>query len=466
MARILRCREQALIGKTPEEVFDPDSAAIIKEMDDRTFNGQKVNEIRSLKIYDREFVFNTIQVPMEIKEGKVVSISGIVRNITDIINAQDEKLKLEAQLRQSQKLESIGTFSGGIAHDFNNLLYVISGNAELLLKDAPPESRERLNYILNASQRGSDLVKQLLTFSRKSESNLQTLYLNDEIRRIHKMLERIIPKMIEIRLDLADDLYTVDADPGQIEQVLMNLSLNARDAMSDTGKLIIRTENGIYNNERSVILKVSDTGHGIDPKILEKIFDPFFTTKEIGKGSGLGLSVIYGIIKAHNGDIFCDSVAGSGTTFTIYLPAAKGLEIFKPEKIEKTHPLKGNETILIVDDDETVLNLTQTILNTLGYKPLPAASGEIALEIYADKRRDIDLVILDLGMPGMGGAKCLEKLLQMDPEVKVVIASGYTQEGQVKDTLSHGAKASIVKPYTIENFSEVIRAVLDERQDR
>ncbi len=460
MTRIFGYREEALIGKTPEEIFDADSAAIIKEVDDRTFDGEKVNEIRTLKVNDRAFVFNTIQVPMEIREGKVVSISGIVRNISDIITAQEEKLKLEAQLRQSQKLESIGILSGGIAHDFNNLLYVISGNTELILNNASPKIEESLKHVLNATQRGSELVQQLLTFSRKSETNLQTVSLNHEIRRIHRMLERIIPKMIEIRLDLADDLYAVDADPGQIEQVLMNLSLNARDAMSDTGRLLIQTENGAYNNRKSVILKVSDTGHGMDKETREKIFDPFFTTKEIGKGSGLGLSVIYGIIKAHNGDIFCDSVMEAGTTFTIYLPAAKGMDICRSETPENKTPLRGRETILVVDDDEIVLKLTQTILETLGYETIPAKSGETALEIYSDQGNNIDLVVLDLGMPGMGGANCLEKLLQMNPSVKVVIASGYTEDGLIKDSLDHGAKASIVKPYTIEKFSKVIRTVL------
>lgn len=387
----------------------------------------------------------------------------------------EEALKnKEEQLRHAQKMEAIGTFAGGIAHDFNNLLYIISGNTEILLCKDNEEDATYLEEIFKSSQRGTDLVKQLLTFSRKAEVNLLPTSLNAEVKKVTQMLERVFPKMIHLELDIDKDLNLINADKSQIEQILVNLCLNARDAMNDNGRLRIRTENQVQENKLEslypnskgpwVKLSVSDTGCGMEKDVQERIFEPFFTTKEIGKGTGLGLSVIYGIVKAHDGFIFCESNLNTGTTFTLYFPVAKKITRIKSANptAAVNEPIKGNETLLIADDEKSVLGITQSIIKLLGYQTITADSGESALEIFVQKHSEIDLVLLDLGMPGMGGKKCLEKIIDFKPEAKVLIASGYAKTGLVKDALNCGAKASIIKPYTMHELSKALRDVLDE----
>jgi CheY-like chemotaxis protein len=291
------------------------------------------------------------------------------------------------------------------------------------------------------------------------------------------LLERLIPKTIKITLDLAEDVYTVNADPGSIEQVLMNLVTNAKDAMPDGGKLIIKTKNGEINKAfqekylkpinltakygRCVILSVSDTGHGMDNKTREHIFDPFFTKGKTQKGTGLGLSIAYGIIKAHNGFIFCGSEINKGTTFKIYLPACKGADL-PPQKKDISTALNGEETILIVDDDKSILKVTAAMLNRLGYETVSTDSGTSALNIYSEKNNEIDLILLDLNMPGMDGKRCLKELLKINADAKIIILSGYAEEGLIKDTQDKGAKAAMVKPVAMADLSKAIRKVLDE----
>ena len=289
------------------------------------------------------------------------------------------------------------------------------------------------------------------------------------------MLKPLIPRMIAIESEFADDLYAVDADPGQIEQILINLCINARDVMPDGGKLTLKTANGVIDESihdghlkikkgPCVILTVADTGSGMDLKTKERIFDPFFTTKAVGQGTGLGLSVIYGIIKAHGGYIFCDSEVNKGTAFRIYLPAVEGAEIHPQKDPEPSASPKGEETILIVDDDEGVIAITETILELSGYRTITADSGESAINIYFRRHLEINLIVLDLSMPGMGGKKCLEKLIEFDPDVQVIIASGYINSGLVKDVTNYGAKAAIIKPYGKNAISKLIRQVLDEEK--
>jgi two-component system, cell cycle sensor histidine kinase and response regulator CckA len=475
MSKLLNCKEEDLIGKTPEQIFGSKFADVIKDVDDRTFTGKKVNEIRSLEINGTEYVFHTIQVPLEQRDGKVYSISGIVRDITEYVKTQEEKIKIENQLLQIQKMEAIGTLAGGMAHEFNNLLAVIMGNAEFLMNAASPEDKKVLDDIYESTQRGKRLVQQLLAFSRKSESRLSPILLNIEIQKIITMLGRLIQRKITLSAEASNDLWGVNADMGKIEQVLINLCLNARDAMPDGGNLTIMAKNIIIDqsiqNEypniekgRYVQLSVSDTGHGMDKKTRECIFDPFFTTKGVGKGTGLGLAVVYGIITAHSGYIFCKSEPGLGTTFEIFLPAIEYAEIAGMERKKAFEPTKGKETILTVDDEDGVIRILQRMLNQLGYNTIPANSGEKALEIYKEKQEEIDLVILDLGMPGMGGHKCLTKLVGLDPNVKVIIASGYSAEGLIKDTIKQGALGYVVKPFTRDEISKIIREVLDVKR--
>ena len=399
--------------------------------------------------------------------GRIVSVVGVARDVT-------REKSVEAQLRHAQKMEAIGTLAGGIAHDFNNLLQAVQGYADILLlrkKEKDAGFRE-LSEIGRAAARGGELTRQLLAFSRKMESKLESTDLNSTIGRLQNMMDRTIPKMIRIELKLSEQLWHINADPSQMEQVLMNLVLNSRDAMPGGGRIVISTENAVIGHEDRrlppelppgsyVRLTVSDTGHGMDRETLQNIFDPFFTTKEVGKGTGLGLAMVYGILKNHDGYIFCDSAVGSGTTFTIYLPAMENAAS-RGESSERWRPRGGNETILLVDDEAFIRDVGENILSSFGYRVLGASSGESALEVYRRQGHEIGLVILDLIMPGMDGRECLARLLELDPAVKVVFTSGYAVGELTNDILKSGARSFIYKPYRIEQILETIRSVLDE----
>ena len=404
-------------------------------------------------------------------------ISGIARDVTDRVLAQREIEKLNKQMLQAQKMEAVGTLAGGIAHDFNNLLQGILGYTQILAmeKDKGDPDIARLQQIEKAAHRASELTQQLLTFSRKVESRKRPVDLNHEVEQVEKILKRTIPKMIDIELNLEKNLEAISADPSQLEQIIMNLGVNARDAMPEGGKLLLETENVILDEEfckdhlgarpgKYALLRISDTGIGMDRKTLEHIFDPFFTTKEVGKGTGLGLAMVYGIVKSHEGYIMCASEPGDGTTFKIYFPVMEGIPArFETEaKNNEATSERGSETILLVDDEEILRDIGRDILETFGYTVLLAPDGESALELYKERRKHISLVILDLIMPGMGGKQCLEKLLKINPDTKVVIASGYSIDGHAKDALKAGAKAFVSKPYELNKMLQAVRSVLDE----
>jgi len=297
--------------------------------------------------------------------------------------------------------------------------------------------------------------------------------LNNEIEQVSQMLERTIPKMINIELHLSEDINIINADPAQIEQIMMNLGVNARDAMPEGGSMIFETENVILAEEyckthlgskpgQYVKLSISDTGQGMDKETLRHIFEPFYTTKDIGKGTGLGLAMVYGIVKSHSGYIMCYSEPDEGTIFKIYFPIIEK----EPERVESKKekvPIKGgNETILLVDDEEAIRELAEDILTRFGYTVLMASDGETALEIYREKKEEINLVILDIIMPGMGGRKCLEELLKMNPKSRIIIASGYSINGPAKEVLEAGAKGFISKPYDMRGMLQTVRKILDK----
>ncbi len=407
--------------------------------------------------------------PMRAIYNRIISEEGSFLGGVSIYEDITEKKKLEAQLQQAQKMEAVGTLAGGIAHDFNNILQAISGYTQILLmgKEADNPDYEKLEAIEKSAQRASDLTKRLLIFSRKTESKLRPIDLNKEIEQVSKMLERTIPKMINIELHLSKDIKIINADPAQIEQIMMNLGVNARDAMPDGGRLIFETENVIFNEDyckihlgskpgQYVKLSVSDTGQGMDKEILRHIFDPFYTTKVTGKGTGLGLAMVYGIVKSHNGYIMCYSEPNEGTIFKIYFPIIeKEAEraVLKKENV----PIKGgNETILLIDDEEPIRAICRDILARFGYTVFMASDGETALEIYSEKKKEINLVILDIIMPGMGGRKCLEELLKINPELRIIIASGYSINGPAKEALKAGAKGFISKPYDMKGMLQTV----------
>jgi two-component system, cell cycle sensor histidine kinase and response regulator CckA len=428
----------------------------------RIWSGHLVSKKKNGTLVEEEATIS----PIKDGSGRIVSYVAVKRDVT-------HEVLLQKQLLESQKMEAVGTLAGGIAHDFNNLLQVISGYAEMALFDLKQgeAGHSELREIKKAAHTAAELTQGLLTFSRRVESKLRPVSLNKELEQVVKMLERTLPKMIAIRLHLADPLDTVNADPSQLQQVIVNLAVNARDAMPKGGKLVLETQNATLGSEfckahlglqpgRHVLLKVSDTGIGIDQKQRQHIFDPFFTTKEIGKGTGLGLSIAYGIVKNHGGSISCYSALGSGTTFKIYLPAfASGQDPYP--RAETALVAGGTETILLVDDEESVRTLAEAILSMFGYSVLTASNGREGLETFLRERHRIDLVILDIIMPEMGGMDCLREIKNVAPRTKVLVASGYAADGHIERALEHGAHAYVSKPYEAKQLLEHVRKVLN-----
>ena len=424
---------------------------------------------------DGSTVFGELSItPMKNNEHQIVAFCGVVRDITERKQAEQEREKLQVQLLQAQKMESVGILAGGVAHDFNNLLHVMRGNIEFLSLNMSndPQSAERLKVVTKSLNRAARLVQQLLLFSRKVESQKMHVDLNQEVESVLRMLEGTIPKMISMDKSLYPAVWPVYADPVQIEQILLNLANNAISAMSNGGMLTIETANVEVDEEfvrlhpgstagPHVLLSVTDTGSGMDKEVMEHVFDPFFTTKEVGKGTGLGLASAYGIVKDHGGYIKCYSEASLGTTFKVYLPAGKLDDITVEEPKQPALLQSGHETILVVDDEQDIQDLTREALEMLGYSVKSAASGEEALHAYRNHRDSIDMVLLDLNMPGMGGHKCLQELLRLDPSVKVVIASGYAGNDHGKNVISSGARGFMGKPYQLHEMAAIIRKTLD-----
>jgi len=390
----------------------------------------------------------------------------------------DKMEKSELRLIRSQKMESIGKLAGGIAHDFNNFLQAIFGYTDILLFDTD-ENSEQYDYIQkikNAAENGANITRQLLILSRKQEIELQPLNINEEILKINTILNHSIPKMIEIKLELSKDIKTIRGDPTQIQQIIMNLVLNARDAMPNGGKIIVRTQNMLldkkfceFNTDLTpgeyCYISISDNGSGMPKDILTHLFEPFHTSKTKGKGTGLGLSIVYNIVKKHYGAIQCYSESGIGTEFKIYLPSTDAKNFTQKNQSRIEDIPKGSETILLVDDENSILEYGATILTKFGYKVLTAQSGERGFEIYTksfSRNKRIDLVILDLIMPGMGGINCLTKILSLwDPLAKIIISSGLSMDDDINDVIKKGAKAFITKPFNTEELLKLIRIVLD-----
>jgi signal transduction histidine kinase len=385
-----------------------------------------------------------------------------------------EKSQIEGQLHQAHKMEALGVLAGGVAHDFNNLLQVMLGYSGLMLSDdkLPDQFREGLKEVEAAGKSGADLVRRLLTFSRKGEFRPQKIDLNRRIEQLHKMLSRLIPKMITIQTELDTRVAQINADPVQIEQIVLNLAVNARDAMPDGGVLSIQTHD-IYLNEndcrspagmqpgRYALLTVSDTGRGITQEDLAQIFEPFYTTKGAGEGTGLGLAVVYGLVKQHGGHITCSSSVSQGTTFCVYFPAA-GSDDSGDEEAAVDRSYTGTETILVADDEKPIRSLIAKILSDAGYTVIEASNGKETLELYREQPDRISLVVLDLVMPEMGGRQCLSELLTLNPQAKVLIASGHLSEETTTDLRAAGARGFLKKPFDMTALLREVRTILDE----
>ncbi len=400
---------------------------------------------------------------------KIKGIYGVARDITERKRSEEEKKLLEAQLRQAQKMEAIGTLAGGIAHDFNNLLMAIQGNASLMLFDLEQnhEHYDRLRNIEKLVESGSRLTSQLLGYARKGRYEVRPIDLNQLVQYACETFSRT-RKEIRIKLHLEKHLAAIEADAGQVEQVLMNLLVNAADAMKGGGTVTIRTANTtheemrgkLYNPKpgRYVLLTVSDTGVGMDEKTKERIFEPFFTTKEMGRGTGLGLASTYGIIKGHGGFIDVESQPGRGAAFFIYLPAST-------KKISKAHRAhegvaRGQGTVLLIDDEDMVLEIGRALLETMGYRVITAKEGEEAIAIYEKQGSGIDLVLLDVVMPGLGGGEVFDRLKAMNPDLKCLLLSGYSIDGEASEILQRGCDGFIQKPFKLRDLSKSIREIL------
>ena len=404
-----------------------------------------------------------------IHENKPVGMRGIIINITELKLAEEEKEKLQAQLRQARKMEAIGTLAGGIAHDFNNILMGIQGYASLMLLgiDSSHSHYDRLKGIKKQVQSGAKLTRQLLGYARKGRYEVKPISLNKLVEETSDTFGRT-NKKITIHRELAEDLFIVEADQGQIEQVLLNLYINAADAMPGGGNLILKTMNTTHDNMKGkaynpepgnyLLLTVTDTGMGIGKKTQERIFDPFFTTKEMGRGTGLGLASAYGIIKGHGGYIDVESKKGKGTTFSIYLPASEK----KVRKAVKTAEqfIKGTGTVLLVDDEEVILEVGEALLETMGYRVLIAMDGKEAVEVYRKNKDDIDIVLLDMVMPNMGGSEAYDRMKEINSKVKVLLSSGYSINSQATEILERGCDGFIQKPFSVKKLSRKIREIL------
>lgn len=402
---------------------------------------------------------------LENEKGKIIGTLSSGEDIT-------EKKQLEAQLLQSQKIEAVGTLAGGVAHDFNNLLAAMMVNLELAkLKMGKGELIEPyLEEIEKVAQRAALLTHQLLAFSRRQLIQPQPLNLNDTITHMSKMLSRLLGEHIQLALNLQSDLGLVKVDPGQLEQVIMNLCVNARDAMPAGGKLIVETRNITLGGKdhpwvkagHYVLLEVNDNGQGMDELIRGRIFEPFFTTKEVGKGTGLGLSMVYGMVKQHQGYIDVYSERGHGTTFKIFLPRLEGEAVLEQVLVEEApEAVGGKETILLAEDEDALRGAIQQVLELLGYTVLPAKDGQEAVDIYGRAKKPLDLVILDAVMPRMGGVEVAHWIYKQNPAQKILFSSGYSAEGLHESFVIPADMHFIKKPYTAKALAQKVREVLE-----
>ena len=408
---------------------------------------------------------------IEYEEKDAIFVTAM--NITDQKETETEKERLETQLRQAHKMESIGTLAGGIAHDFNNILSSVIGYTELTLTDLPHNSmaKNNLEGVLKAGRRAKDLVSQILTFSRQSEQVHVPVQIHLIVKEALKLLRSSLPTTIDMRLNIHNTGHVL-ADPTQIHQVIINLCTNAFHAMQDeTGVLDItlspieiNTSNPLKYPDlppgRYVKLQVSDSGHGMSKPVIHRIFDPYFTTKEKGKGTGLGLAVVHGIVKSHKGSITVNSEIGKGSVFSVYLPVVDQAVLQK--KPRERPLLKGKENILLVDDEQEIVEIEKQMLEYLGYTVTACAGSEKALETFQNCSKAFDMVITDMTMPNMTGDKLAKEIIKIQPDIPVILCTGFNEQVDKKKAENLGIKGFIMKPLSIKDISFAIRDVLDE----
>jgi len=457
---------QEMIGRPISMLAPKDRADEIPAILQKIRNGERVEYFESVRVTkDKRSLHVSISVsPIYDGDGKVVGASTIARNIT-------AQKKIEDQLRQSQKMEAVGRLAGGVAHDFNNLLGIVTACSELLRDRVDAGSAEYIDNIHEAAKRGANLTRQLLAFSRRQPVQAQVLELNDRLKEVSKLLRPLMGDDVEVVLLPRAATAIVEADPGQLDQIVVNLAVNARDAMPNGGKLILETavldfdesfarEHPSISVGRYVMLAVSDNGTGMDETTRTRIFEPFFTTKEMGKGTGLGLATVYGIVQHSGGHIWVYSEPGRGTTFKIYLPSAEHkLGTAPAAQTEALPPRREGTTILLAEDDAVMRQLTRKMLEQHGYKVLEAEDGHSALQLINSDHTSVDLILTDVVMKGMNGPELVLQLIDSHPAMKVIYMSGYTGELVANQGLDSGIRL-LEKPFTRADLLKTIDAVL------
>jgi PAS domain S-box-containing protein len=473
-SKILAYSRSQLIGMNTRQYTTPETAAKMDRITEQLKQSGISENVTSYDIIrpngDKvllELSFSLLKDP----DKGPIGFKGVLRDVSERKKTEDEKQKLEAQLQQMQKLESIGTLAGGIAHDFNNILMGIQGNASLMLLkiDSEHPNYEKIKNIETYVQNGTTLTKQLLGFARRGKYLVKATDLNEIIEKSSSLFART-KKEINVKTNPCDSIWSVEVDRGQIEQVLLNLYVNAWQAMLDGGDLYLGTENVILDRNyvkhykvepgRYVKISITDTGVGIDKDTQERIFEPFFTTKEMGRGTGLGLASVYGIIKSHGGYINVYSELDQGTTFTIYLPASGKRTV---EEAEVTVDIIiGSGTILLIDDEKMILEIGRELIEELGYTVRPAMSGQEAIEIFQKEQDTIDMIIMDMIMPGMSGSETFDRLKEINQEVKILLSSGYSVDGQASKILRRGCDGFIQKPFNMNQLAEKIHKIMPQ----
>jgi len=467
-----------VIGKTVKEVLAPE---YLDDAPDAVLAQFKAEGVWSGEALYRRKGAGHVHVLASVSAvpgdaGRPLSVIAIHHDITERKQAEEEKEKLQSQLLQSQKMEAIGRLAGGVAHDFNNLLTAIIGYANFAKGASTPDSpiADDIEQVLRAAERAAGLTRQLLAFSRRQMMALQVADLNDLVLDVNKMLRRLVGEDIELVIAPGPNLWRVRVDPVQIQQVLMNLAVNARDAMPAGGRLTIETANATLDERdiaahpgatagQFVTLTMSDDGSGMTEEAKAHLFEPFFTTKELGKGTGLGLATVFGIVKQHGGNISCDSAPGQGTTFRIYLPRVEDGELPAPAERSDAE-LRGAETILVAEDEAVVRDLVVRSLSGLGYRVLEASNGDEALRMVQEHAGAIDLLVTDVVMPQMGGRQLAKQLRLARPELPVLLISGYATELLGQDGLAGERAQFLPKPFTGATLTRKVRAVLDGRR--
>jgi len=460
---------QRWLGKPFEQLVHPDDIPLVFDLIGRVIHGDSrpTNRFR-IRTSKGDYCVGEVAATPELREGRIVGILGIARDVT-------ERLNLEQQLRQAQKMEAVGRLAGGVAHDFNNILTAITGYADLLLDDlgASDPRRQDVDEIRKAAARAAGLTRQLLAFSRQQVMQVQALDLNALIVETKQMLGRLLGEDIAVAASLASDLGAVKADPGQLEQVIMNLAVNARDAMPEGGKLTFETANveldELYSREHFpagpgsyVMLAVTDTGVGMTEDTQAHLFEPFFTTKEKGKGTGLGLATVYGIVKQTGGFIWVYTELGHGSTFKIYLPRAT--ESPQPRwHAAPVGPADGTETVLVAEDEAAVRAVARQALSRHGYNVLEAQSAEAALDVAARHSGTIHLLLTDVVMPGMSGRDLARRLADLRPTIRTIYMSGYTEDAITRHGVLEPGLVYVQKPFSPEALARRVREVLDEK---